>query len=946
MPSAKYNDQRPPASSLVGLMTRVSTVSIALSILIIGAGWFLHEYFQFQSEERKNRSILLESAQERIKDQVLSVVQYIDYMQSIIEERTRESLQEKVASAYELAMHLYTQNKDSMPREELEALIRESLRPLRFNNGRGYYFILRTSGVNVLLPVTPTQEGTNFLLAPDREKRTAAKELIALGEKKHEGFYHYKWAKPDNLEQNHRKVSYIKLFEPYQWIIGAGEYLDEIEKQVQEEVLDRIGGISYGKDSYIFIFNFEERILSHIDESFQDAALQNYEDSQGVRVTGQLLKASQRPDGGFVYYSWKKPSTGQELPKLAYAKAYEKWRWVIGAGVYLDDLEARFEAAKVDFFHYALEKAFILLAAVSLGFLASFFLLRSHANKIRRSLDVVHDSFENSFTSSKPIQLDKIAFSELQSLARNANIIISEHLDAEHDRAKLHQEILDLYNNAPCGYHSLDADGVIIRINDTELNMLGYTREEVVGKLTFKDISPPQSHGIYELTFPVLQNEGYLKNVETWVKKKDGTVIDVIINATTVVDHNGDFLHTRTTLIDVSEIKAIERELLKEKIRAEEANQAKSEFLANMSHELRTPLNGLIGMLQVIKLTTRDHDLLNYAKTAIRAGNRLTNLLSDILDLSRIEAGKMKIREEPFLFADVLNAVEELFGPPARQAGLDFTIASDERIPATLIGDEQRLRQVLFNLVGNAVKFTSKGAVTLAASFIPSSANEFRVLFTVSDTGVGIPQEQIDLVFEKFSQSETTFTRKFQGAGLGLSITRRLVELMHGNISVESEENAGAVFNISLPFRAADALQAPMIEEKTPDSPMVQTCSVLVVEDDEVNRNSLIHMLNTQGIAANGVENGQLALSFLRDNRVDVILMDVQMPVLDGVETTKIIRNSSEFQANASIPIIAVTAYAMEGDQQHFLDAGMNGYLAKPVELNELLTAISRVAAP
>jgi len=408
--------------------------------------------------------------------------------------------------------------------------------------------------------------------------------------------------------------------------------------------------------------------------------------------------------------------------------------------------------------------------------------------------------------------------------------------------------------------------------------------------------------------------------------------------------------------------EAAEETLVVAKLQAETANRAKSAFLANMSHEIRTPLNGVLGMLQLLETTETDAEQKEYLLGAVRSTNRLTRLLSDILDISRIEAGRMTLVEQPFDFKQIKDSIKDLFAQEAQAKGIGLEIVYDGAIPATLLGDETRLRQILFNIIGNAVKFTEHGGVRIETTLLPRrAAASVRILLAVSDTGIGIPDALLTDIFEPFVQAEDSFNRRFQGAGLGLSIVRKLMALLGGDIAIDSTVGEGTTVYLSLPFRlpvaqahasatsgieTATTLTAPAVAPKSesggttmqPQTPL----RILLVEDEAISALAGQRMLEKSGHRAAIANNGQEALMRLIDQDFDLILMDVQMPVMGGLEATRMIRETPHMGAKSRIPIIAMTAYAMAGDKEKFLAAGMDDYVSKPVEMKDLLEAIRR----
>jgi signal transduction histidine kinase/CheY-like chemotaxis protein len=400
--------------------------------------------------------------------------------------------------------------------------------------------------------------------------------------------------------------------------------------------------------------------------------------------------------------------------------------------------------------------------------------------------------------------------------------------------------------------------------------------------------------------------------------------------------------HFAGTIYTILFHKQAEEKLIAAKQDAEVANLAKSAFLANMSHEIRTPLNGLMGMLQLMHSSNQQKEQDEFINTAVRSCKRLTNLLSDILDLSRVEAGKMQIIENPFSLRDSLEGIVQLFHPTASSKGLRLSFQIDPAIPDCLIGDVVRIQQILNNLVGNGIKFTQEGGVVIYVQALTSNQDDFfRVLFSVKDTGTGISDTDLEKLFNPFTQVEERARKLSRGAGLGLAISKKLAELMHGNIAVTSKENVGSTFYLSLTLRKCRGLEP---QQPMTGLPMVpENLKILLAEDDSISRTVAIKILKLFQCEVQAVENGSEVIAMLKQQDFDCVIVDVQMPVLSGIEAAQAIRRGDSGPEKCDIPIIAMTACAMSGDREKIIAAGIDGYVEKPIDIIMLRKEIFHV---
>ena len=502
-------------------------------------------------------------------------------------------------------------------------------------------------------------------------------------------------------------------------------------------------------------------------------------------------------------------------------------------------------------------------------------------------------------------------------------------------------------------YHSLvetsqdliwrcDAEGRYTYLNLAWEQVLGYELDEMLGK-KFSDFQTPENAAHDLVEFNRLLEGNSVTGLESTYVGKSGKEINLVFNALFMSDDQGNIIGMSGTAFDITQRKLIEAELHQAKSAAEFANIAKSQFLANMSHEIRTPMNGVIGMTQLLEMTDLTDEQREYVATLRLSGKNLLSLINDILDLSKIEAGEIKIELSAFNLNQCINDVIMLQKFVTHEKGLtlDSKLAGD--VPPVLIGDQLRIKQVLNNLLGNAVKFTAQGSISISTQLLEQHDDTVLVQIAVRDSGIGISADALDKIFMPFTQEDGSTTRKFGGTGLGLTISRRLTELLGGGISVESRPGVGSCFTVILPF--ATTQQADSTEEALPktmlswDGPPRR---VLFAEDNPINTKLGTLLLRKLGYDVVVVKNGRECLATLEQGCFDIVLMDIQMPIINGEEALYEIRRR-ERGASFHQPVIAVTAYSLRGDKERFLAEGFDGYVSKPLEIKELMAAMDRV---
>ena len=500
---------------------------------------------------------------------------------------------------------------------------------------------------------------------------------------------------------------------------------------------------------------------------------------------------------------------------------------------------------------------------------------------------------------------------------------------------------------------TINTEGKITDMNEATVNITGMTREELKGSDFFDYFTEPQmAREVYQEVFA----KGSVADSPLTLRHKKGKLTDVLFNGSVYKDDKGNVMGVVIVARDVTDQKRIERELIEARVFAElatgiaeeaqakaesstktaiDAVKAKQQFLSNMSHEIRTPMNAIIGFTKVVLKTDLSSKQREYLSAIKMSGDALIVLINDILDLAKVDAGKMTFEQVPFKMEESIKAMLHIFEAKIQEKNVKLVIQYDKNIPDVLLGDSVRLHQIILNLVSNAVKFTAKGKITVSVRLLSQDEDKVTVEFEVSDTGIGISEEKLGGIFENFQQASSNTSRLYGGTGLGLAIVKQLVEPQGGTITVKSKMNEGSTFSFVLDFLKTNALaemDTALLELDTEN----RSIKVLVVEDMALNQLLMKTLLDDFGFERDIADNGQIAVEKLQANTYDVVLMDLQMPIMNGFEATEYIRNTLKLD----IPIIALTADVTTVDLAKCKSVGMNDYIAKPVDERLLFNKI------
>ncbi|MEY5047791.1 MAG: multi-sensor hybrid histidine kinase [Bacteroidota bacterium] len=549
------------------------------------------------------------------------------------------------------------------------------------------------------------------------------------------------------------------------------------------------------------------------------------------------------------------------------------------------------------------------------------------SDKQNKNIQIWRETYLNPIISSEGKIEEVSGISHDITEKKNAELAIQE-------REEKFRSIFESFQDI---YYQTDSLGRITLISPSVYELTGYTPQEMIGKKISDYYVNAKKQ---EKLLKQLLRTGSVRNFEVRIRRKDGSEIQTISNIRVVFNNKREAIATEGVARDITFLKKTEQDLINAKEIAEKSLKVKELFLANMSHEIRTPMNGIIGMIDILDMSPLDANQKDYVNTIKRSSETLLNILNDILDLSKIEAGKMQLKPQPIYLQNTLDKLIGLFSQQAKNKGIELIFKIEEDVPLYVVADETRLIQILANLTSNAIKFTDKGSVTIQVEKQKSSVkNKCLLKASIIDTGIGIAKENLALLFNTFSQIDNSSTKSFSGTGLGLVISKQLCEMMNGTIGVKSKVNHGSSFWFTFLVPTCEPFEIPQQNKVNIHQDVnLNGVAILVVDDNSVNRKVASEILKSYHCSVDLATNGIEAIDKVKANNYQLILMDIQMPVMDGVTAMQEIR--STIKNKIIPPIIAMTAYSMKDDKLKFIDAGMDDYISKPIRPESLISKI------
>ncbi len=742
-----------PRLHLIGTLVIVFVLILLLAGLFALQGWHVH-----RDALRNIETAAQQQIQARLASEMDSVLGMIDFTRSQTEAALRRSLVDQVDAAYGVAQGIHQRESGRRPEAETQRLILEALRSSRFFEGRGYVFVDDMQGYIRMLPPNPEHEGKFNLYNQDDTGQPVMGSLIEAARKpRGEGWARYRWYTLENPREMADKLSYVRHFEPYGWVIGVGDYLHHWERHQRGEALARLRFTRFGRTGYVAVTSLEgSTLLMPNAPQLEGRSVEDLPERESA-VVGRTMRLA-REGGGFLSYDWPDPETRKLRPKTALVRVYEPWGWVLIVTMFDDELMAPVRQEIGQQQMLGREQALLLLSVL----LAASLLAVGSSLWFSRWMGRLFRDYQQ------------------RNLAQQQALREGEH------------RLNTILDSVDAAIFIKSADYRYRYANRQVCEDFGLMHQDIIGRDDFELRDPERASKAREIDQRVLM-QGERVSYE-WTRSVGGRSVAMATTKLPLRDVNGCIYALCGVSTDISERKRVEQVLAQARDVAEAANRAKSDFLSNVSHELRTPLNAIMGMLHLTTQTPLSPQQMAYLDQVQTASRQLHGIIIDMLDYASLDSGRLELQVGDFVLGELLDQLALRLVGEADAKGLGFTLAVDAGVPAQLVGDPLRLGQALQHYLVNAIKFSAQGKVHLQVRLLQREVDRVQLRFEVSDTGIGIDEARRERLFQYLEQGDASTTRRYGGAGLGLVLVRQLAELMEGEAGCDSQPGCGSTF--------------------------------------------------------------------------------------------------------------------------------------------------------
>jgi len=766
-------------------------------VLIVGGFSIVSELSRFSSESDRLRESIVNEKKAHLKHQVDAAIAGIEYLRVNIESDMREKIRFRVDEAYRRAVQIYEYYKDKLPEKSVKRIITESLRYDTFFKGRGYYYIFNTTGIDILYPIEPAAEGKNSLYKNFKSGKFPMLDIIDSLRNKDRTFYTYYWQKPNSKDTKiYNKTAYLRKLPFYNWIVGTGDYLDDIEIELQKKAIEKIKEIKYDEFGYVFVNTFDGKALViHSDKYKVGDDITDIVDPDGVHVFEEELKAVKQKEGGYIRYKWFEPSLKRYMKNLTYVRGVPEWGWMLGAFTDLTLVDNIIETNKAMLYKDLMTRVFYIILLLIVISFCILILSSRIRNRLDKKFLMFYSELKSAIRKNTVIDVGKFSFEESIQLSEQTNIILG-HKNEITQRLKNREKFLQtLINNLPLTVFYKNLDGVYTGCNKEYCRFIGKNEEDIVGKSLYEVFEKTQAD-----RFKKADNELFAKGgiqvYDTEMTAADGSIRNVNFHKTLYYDSNGKVAGMLGVMIDVTKRVKNEETLLQNQQKLKELNNTKDRFFSIIAHDLRNPFNSLLGVLELLIEEydeLDDNTRMEYLAVVNSSSNNLYKLLDNLLQWSRMQTSKIDFVPTEVSMVDMINTEIDLLKEQAgaKEITIEFKPIND--VKATVDGN--MISTVVRNLISNAIKFTrNTGKIN-----VELEEAEDNITFSVQDNGVGIYKGDLKKLFNITNKISTYGTNKEAGTGLGLILCKEFIDKHRGNITVSSELNVGTCFKVFLP---------------------------------------------------------------------------------------------------------------------------------------------------
>jgi len=903
-----------------------------ISVALVGYFWIMNEYERFKKEEITLREKYVESQKSLIKHETGQVIDYVGFKISQAENRLKQTIRNRTHEAYDIAINLYNQHRTTKNPAELKKIITDALRPIRYNNQRGYYFITRLDGVEILFADRPEMEGNNLIDLQDTQGKFVIRDMIAITQQSGEGFYRYVWTKPNQTGKDFPKIAFIKHFKPFDWLIGTGEYLDDVVNDIQQEVLARIENITFGEDGYIFAVQWNGLSLV---EPQKGKNMIDLTDANGVKIVQEFIKAA-KSGGGYVSYVMPKFDRDTTYNKLSYIRAIPDWEWLVGAGINMDRIETVIDQKKASLGERVKSDIFKIISILFAILLFVLLIVKLISNRNKKNFNLFSAFFSKAATQSVKLESENFHFKEFETLAEAANRMIIERIEAETALRKSERNYRQLVQSANSIILRMDTVGRVIFFNKYAQDFFGYSEADILGKNVIGTIVPQKDRAGFDLKQMIddigTHPERYVSNENENIRR-NGERVRVAWMNKAIYDDESRVKEILCVGIDITQKWQLEKRLAQA-----QKMEAIGTLAGGIAHDFNNILSAIMGYTELSLIDIPpDSAVRKNLKQVLKAGGRAKELVQQILTYSRQRENEM----QPVKINLIVNEALKLL-----RASLPSTIRINNNITSNLavMSDPTNIHQVIMNLCTNAghaiqenggLLEVSLSDVALDADFVkdhPGMNPGKYVVLTVSDTGHGMSPEVIERIFDPFFSTK----KKGEGTGMGLSVVHGIVKSHGGTLTVDSTPGQGSVFKAFFP-----AIESEWVPDNEHADLMVTgTENILFVDDEAFQADIARQMLSRLGYRLTTCTSSSEALELFRQSaeKFDLVITDMTMPQMTGDVLAREL-----ISIRPGIPIIVCTGYSDRIDTDIANEIGIRELLMKPVVMKDIAQSIRRV---